>query len=499
MKKIKIFVFVLVSHLLFCSCGDWLEVLPQSQITSEKIFDNEDGYYSSLTGVYLKMAAKDAYGKTMTVSQLEIMGQTISMAQASLIEPYYDQGDFNGFATYYYPLGTRFGNIENTITALWKATYNAIANDNLLLENLEKQDAGLFEEGAKEVLLGEALALRAYLHFDMLRIFQPPYQTDEGKTQKRIPYKVAYGMDFTPSSTSDTILNRILGDLKRAETMMKDNDPISSGKTYRTTYLKGDRKLKMNYYAVRALQARVYLWKGAYQEAYDAAMEVIGAADGLGIRFLTMDDLGTKDSQNDYVNRSCPTEHIFGLQVDEIGEYIDYDFRTSFSYYERFRLQSTRYPKFYSSAGDIRMLAWKKGSGSNMYLAKYGRPTLAKDIAMYPRPVVSMLKLGEMYLIASEAAVHAVSNGEALRLLEILQSSRLGGVFTGNDKEAILDEILKEYRREMIGDGQVFYAYKRRNAPEIEKGYLASGVITMSVEKYTPDIPSAEYDGGRVY
>lgn len=499
MKKIYIVVFVLVSHLLCYSCGDWLDVLPQSQITSEKVFDNEDGYYSALSGVYLKMADKNAYGNSMTVCQLEIMGQTISMAQASLIEPYYDQGDFNGFATYYYPLQTRFGNIETTITAIWKAAYNAIANDNLLLENLETQDAGLFEPGAKEVLLGEALALRAYLHFDMLRIFQPPYATEEGKTQKRIPYKEAYGMDFTPSASSDTILNRILVDLKRAETMMKDNDPISSGKTYRATYLSGDRKLKMNYYAVRALQARVYLWRGDYQEAYDAAMEVIGAADDMGVRFLTMDDLSTKDSQNDYVNRSCPMEYIFGLQVDEIGDYIDYYFRTSFSYFERFRLQSTRYPKFYSSTGDIRMLAWKKGSGSNMYLAKYGRATLEKDLALYPRPVVSMLKLGEMYLIASEAAAHAVSTGEALRLVTVLQSSRLGGVFTGTDKDAILDEILKEYRREMIGDGQVFYAYKRRNAPEIEKGYLASGVITMDVEKYTPDIPSAEYDGGRVY
>lgn len=181
-------------------------------------------------------------------------------------------------------------------------------------------------------------------------------------------------MDFTPSASSDTILNRILVDLKRAETMMKDNDPISSGKRYRATYLSGDRKLKMNYYAVRALQARVYLWRGDYQEAYDAAMEVIGAADGMGVRFLTMDDLGTKDSQNDYVNRSCPMEYVFGLQVDEIGDYIDYYFRTSFSYYERFRLQSSRYPKFYSSTGDIRMLAWKKGSGSSSTWRNTGVP-----------------------------------------------------------------------------------------------------------------------------
>ena len=96
-----------------------------------------------------------------------------------------------------------------------------------------------------------------------------------------------------------------------------------------------------------------------------------------------------------------------------------------------------------------------------MYLAKYGRATLEKDLALYPRPVVSMLKLGEMYLIASEAAAHVVSTGEALRLLTVLQSSRLGGVFTGTEKEAILVEILKEYRKEFVSLGQLFYFYKR--------------------------------------
>ena len=134
-----------------------------------------------------------------------------------------------------------------------------------------------------------------------------------------------------------------------------------------------------------------------------------------------------------------------------------------------------------------------------MYLAKYERPTLKKDLALFPRPIVSMLKLGEMYLIAAEGAAESVSTGEAIRLLNILQQSRNGGIFTSDDKEAIISEILKEYRREMIGDGQVIYAYKRRNVPEIEKGYATSGVITMSVEKYTPDIPTTEFDGGRTY
>ena len=499
MKKICILLIVTFGLILFSSCGDWLNVLPKSQMTEEGVFDNEDGYYSALAGIYVKMADKNAYGKHMTVSSVEIMGQTLSMSQASMIEPYYDQGWFNGLATYYYERLTRYKQVEAAITGMWKASYNAIANANELIANLEKHDASIFEEGARDVVLGEALALRAYIHFDMLRLFQPPYLTEEGRTQKRIPYKTNFGMGFTPSSSTDEIFGYLIRDLERAEKLLKDTDPISSGTTYNTAVLKGERKYKMNYYAVKALQARVYLFKGEYKAAYDAAMEVIEVADNLGIRFLTNEDLKCKDSGNNYVNRSCPMENIFGLLVDELGNYIQEDHKTGNTYYERFRLQSTRYPKFYSSTGDIRIKAWKKGSGSSMYLAKYERPTLKKDLALFPRPVVSMLKLGEMYLIAAEGAAESISTQEAIRLLNILQQARNGGIFTSGDKEAVISEILKEYRREMIGDGQVFYAYKRRNIPEIEKGYATSGVITMSIEKYTPDIPMTEFDGGRTY
>lgn len=96
MKRICVLLTIAFGLLLFSSCGDWLDVLPKSQMTEDGIFDNEDGYYSALAGIYVKMADKSAYGKHMTVSSVEIMGQTLSMAQASFIEPYYDQGWFNG-------------------------------------------------------------------------------------------------------------------------------------------------------------------------------------------------------------------------------------------------------------------------------------------------------------------------------------------------------------------------------------------------------------------
>ena len=134
-----------------------------------------------------------------------------------------------------------------------------------------------------------------------------------------------------------------------------------------------------------------------------------------------------------------------------------------------------------------------------MYLAKYERPTLKKDLALF-RAYCFYVEIRRNVPDCGRRhhAAESVSTGEAIRLLNILQQSRNGGIFTSDDKEAIISEILKEYRREMIGDGQVFYAYKRRNVPEIEKGYATSGVITMPLKIY-PDIPTTEFDGGRTY
>lgn len=496
----NIFKYFTIVSLLLTSCGDWLDVRPIDQVTSDQISEEEGGFYSALAGLYINMSSSSGYGKAMTISQMEVASQTFSMAQASFVDLYPLEGMFNGFATFNYDRVNRFYKIDDVLSKMWLNSYNVIANANMLIKDLEKNPVSVFSDpDAIDLLLGEALAVRAYCHFDMLRIFQPPYLSEKGKTEKRIPYRDAVGPGFVPSSTSEEILNKIATDLERAAGLMKDTDPISSDKTYTAKALKGNRTYGMNYYAVKGLQARVYLYMGRNKDAYDAAMEVINAADAIGLRFFNDSDLAMKDSQADYIMRSCPTENIFALLVDDIGTYANTDRNTGYSFYERFRLQATRYPAFYSSAGDIRMTIWKKGSGTNMYFFKYERPTNVTDLAKYPKPAVAMLRLGEMYLIAAEGAVHDISTTEALRVLNILQGKRSGGIFATADKSAILAEILKEYRREMMGEGQVFYAYKRVNAPTIEKGYLATGVIDMDVKKYTPDIPSDEYNGGRVY
>lgn len=501
MKRKLITICTLTLALVFASCGKWLDVLPESQLPADKVFESEDGFYSSLAGLYIAMSSNSSYGKAMTISQMEVAGQTFTMRQAPFVEAYPDQGMFNCFATYSLERDVRLNTVETALQNMWLTAYNVIANANLLITNLKRDEVvGYFESPAvRDYLLGEALAIRAYNHFDMVRIFQPPYLSQEGKTAKRIPYKTSYGAEFSPSQTSEYILGEIATDLETAASYMKDADPISSGKTYTHASLKGNRRHALNYYAVKALQARVYLYMGENKKAYDAAMEVINASDAAGIRFITRAESQATDASSDFLNRSCPMENIFGLWVDKIGDNAYYDRYTGFSYYEVFRLQSTRYPSFYSSTADYRYMMWKKGTGTNMYFNKYERPSNPTELAKYPDPVVAMLRLGEMYLIAAEGAAEAVSVEEGVRILKLLQTARNGGITTAANKTDLLAEIMREYRRELIGEGQVFYAYKRTNAPTIEKGYLATGSITMDAKKYTPDIPAKEFDAGRQY
>ena len=61
---------------------------------------------------------------------------------------------------------------------------------------------------------GELLALRAYLHFEMARIFAVPFASgDAAAKAKAIPYVTTYGIEVTPYSSLDKVFELIVADL----------------------------------------------------------------------------------------------------------------------------------------------------------------------------------------------------------------------------------------------------------------------------------------------
>lgn len=150
-----------LSMLLLTSCSDWLDIQPQQEIKAKHLYTSEEGYKSALTGVYKLMTENALYGQALTygyVSKLEQrydrLGQEINLEREAEL---YDYKNNN--------------TSSNTQSHIWEAMYNAIANDNNLLYYLNLQGNQYLSNELFSIIKGEALALRAYMYFDLLRMW----------------------------------------------------------------------------------------------------------------------------------------------------------------------------------------------------------------------------------------------------------------------------------------------------------------------------------------
>ena len=200
----KYIVSICLSILSLASCSDWLDVKPKTTVDEEEIFSRELGFKEALTGIYIKMAATGLYGKELSYGFLDILGQRY---QPSGIGTYQDE------LWYTFP-STK---TEKYTKAVWGDMYNVIANVNNLLAYCDKKRDVFVTENYYQIIKGEALALRAFLHFDLLRMFGPVYK--DNKTARRIAYRTVFSKDVKELQPSDVVADSIIADLKQAETL----------------------------------------------------------------------------------------------------------------------------------------------------------------------------------------------------------------------------------------------------------------------------------------
>lgn len=275
MMKHTYILLLLVQLLALSACDDWLDVSPKTQIKSDDNFSSEQGFKDALTGVYLLMEDESLYGKELTFGMLDAMGQ------------YYTAMSSNN--TYIYDKAFDYSNsdVESRKDAVWKNMYTAIANDNELISYIDKANPKMFTGCNYHLIRGEAYGLRAFMHFDLMRLWGESYAANPHS--KCIPYVKTVTADVYKLSTVAEVLDLCLADLAVAEAELQVDpvaesteqnvDPMATdaaaASSHDDTYER-DRSFKMNYYAVKLLEARVYLYKGDYQKALEAAKEVIG-------------------------------------------------------------------------------------------------------------------------------------------------------------------------------------------------------------------------------
>ena len=156
-------------------CSNWLDVIPEDSVDEKDLFSTGEGYRSALNGVYRQMSQTSMYGQQMSWGFIDALGQLYNTQKLSNYSAY-------GIAGKNYAY--RDETVKSVIQVIWSNTYNSIANCNNIVGRITGEDPSKFRGGEAEqhMIQGEALALRAFLHFDLLRLWAPaPVTNPSGK------------------------------------------------------------------------------------------------------------------------------------------------------------------------------------------------------------------------------------------------------------------------------------------------------------------------------
>ena len=452
MKKI-IYTMIIACTTLFASCDSWLEVKPYDQIAEGELQKSEEGYQKMLNGIYIDLNSDALYGQTLSVEMIEVMGGAYTIGTDNSV-----WGNYKDLSSYQY--NTEYW--RNRLDQTWNKAYALILNCNKILETIDG-NKNLFTDGSYYIIKGEALALRAMLHFDMLRLFGPVYSKDSDK--KAIPYYTKQTNSPEPILTAQEVMEKITADYEDALNYLA-NDPVKTKGTMMSSTEDGSsnflryRALRLNYYAVEALMARAYLYMGNKAEAFKYATDVIKTADQNIFPFVDKNLVIGSPADPD---RIFSSEVLFALTNTSRGTIHKNFFDPSRLPNYVFRMDDSMMSNLvYGGAAttggyqdDYRYRACWMATGSNRYFYKYSDMVANGSIQ---NTMIPMVRLGEMFLIAAESQSGDLKAG--VQYVNALRRNRGVANLT-----TLTPDLLKyEYIRELYGEGQLFFLYKRLNS-----------------------------------
>lgn len=504
---LKIFVVSGMLAPIATSCSDWLQVDMEDSILESALFGTNEGYTSTLNGVYTQM--NEQYASNLTMGALDVMAKLYNVGMSHNSYPYYS-------------LGFDEEQFKNMSNSLWTSHYFQIANLNTLLEFCDSEESTL-KSHYRPYVQGEALALRAMLHFDLLRIYGPIYSEETANTIC-MPYQETTSKEIQPMLSASDVIEKVIRDLKDAAELLKDDKIRTNGVMNGASEDPNEnsdfryRQYRMNYYAIQGLLARAYLWKGDKASAYDYATAVIKENEEKEV-FTWTPKAKVQGSNPDLI---FSTEVMFALYNPSRVKNYDRMFNPSASFSSILTFpgesmdggdEASKINYVYTDLDDLRRTEmWSKETVMELNeetgeQKEYSKLCFSKFKNVYTsetrRYMIPLLRLSEMYLIAAECTDNL---DEALGYINTIRTHRncvnLPAVTSEAEIQAYIDA---EFVREMIGEGQIYFYYKRLGktsvlsglATDYEKPYSWSTRVlytTILPQQYVWPLPDVEKD-----
>lgn len=470
MKK-NIIINSLACSLFFSliACEEKLELKPEQSLTGETAFANEATTMSTLRGVYSTAQLLEVYGS---------LPQVIADYQA-------DNVDFVGSFPTLQEINTYTTVAANvSIRDIWAFNYRTILRANKVIATAPSVNDAGFTDAEKKMVVAEAKFIRALVYFQLANLFSQPYQVASGANPS-VPL-VLEAFEGEISFPARATLNEVHAQIKKdlTEALPDLQASLASASETRGRATKG---------AANALLSRFYLYRGEWANAEAAARAVLTNSS----LYALAPDYKFFDSNT--------SEIVFAVQntVTDNG-------RTGSggwaSYYQPTAKGGRGDAPF--SAG---LLAAYREEAGDKRLTELSATGVASDgqtktfSLKFPKAVTNeddspVLRVTEVVLNLAEALAEQQAIGVNLEALDLINQlrSRAGltpySLLSFLSKEAFIEAILKERRKELAFEGHRRMDLLRRRqplrttGPEAAKAGFGAGYTILPIPQRELDI-----------
>lgn len=425
MKKITYTIWGIIIALTLNSCD--LDTDPTNAVSNDLVFENATNAEKVLNGTWAYLM--DTYFTYQNPGWSSLLRTSDAMGNDVAVQP----GKYGYLAHY------SFTNITatNSTTAqgIWTMAYKVIDNTNHLITKI---DAVPGDNTLKTRIKAQAYALRGYIYLNLATFYADSYTYDP--TELCVPI-------YLEPSTSSTVGNAkssVEAVYQRAE-----DDLIDAYNTIGDYTRDGKHKIDKN--VIAGILSRLYLQKNDWQNAQKYAEEAHKNYSWM--------------SQNDYLsgfNDRSNNEWIWGHGQTSDQSTASYSFNfldvsSEASYYYSF-MADPHFKDLFDN-NDIRsqLFEWdvKRYKGGLMYKKFKYRSDKTADIVL--------MRKAELVLIEAEAYAELDQLPKAIEKLNELRTQRGADTpdLSALSKSDLIEEILKERRKELFGEGFALYDIKR--------------------------------------
>lgn len=419
--------------MLLAGCDDFLDTKdPTGQISHENVFEDEITATAAVTTLYAKLR-----------DEVMVTGNTYGMG--FLMGLYADELDYYGSAGQPAQLFYNHQVLASdaTVSKLWNSSYNLIYLTNAAIEGLEASQN--LSESTKNQLIGEARFIRGLTHFYLTNLFGDiPYITTTSYDHNRQVSKMVV----------HEVYDNVISDLESAKALLGEN------------YV-GAERIRANKFAVSALLARVFLYRGEWEKAESESSMVIN--------YTVLYNLPSLESE--FLKSSSAA--ILQLKTKMEGFYTTEATTLVFVSGPPPSVALNENILTVMEDGDLRRTHWtgEVTDGTNYwyYSNKYKQTPGAE--------YSTVLRLAEQYLIRAEARAQQNNSSGAREDLNAIRN-RAGLTDTSaSTQEELLEAVLQERRIELMAEqGHRWFDLKRFNKADavlapIKPGWRPTNIL----------------------